>query len=257
MKRPKRKVDGQTTQFEATETPMVINIDAMFAPGVDFERAQVVADCLHREISLCYDPRHVNRFEALFPSGKRDPEGIELDLSRPWFGMAHCPIEYPSPSAIPMRIGHREPLSWTTEEPHWRRGLQILIDSGRLETRRRSGDILVVALKSPVADKGQANFVPPAGESGKTAHSPDFRSVSWFGECHSFTGKQAECVRVLWKAWEQGTFDVGEKTVLAEAESDTTRLANLFKDHAAFGRMIVRGTTRGTFRLQPRQALPS
>jgi hypothetical protein len=97
--------------------------------------------------------------------------------------------------------------------------------------------------------------MPPDSEANdttaKTAHSPDFRSVKWFGNDFGFTANQAAVVRVLWHAWAQGTPDVGDETVLAavDEQAPPARLNTLFRDHPAWGTMIVAGTTKGTHRL--------
>jgi len=90
-----------------------------------------------------------------------------------------------------------------------------------------------------------------AGETDTAAHSDDFRSVNWFGTPHGFTPTQAACVKILWKHWEQNTPDVGQDTILEAVESAQGRLDYVFKNgkHPAWGTMIVKGSTKGAFRL--------
>ena len=89
--------------------------------------------------------------------------------------------------------------------------------------------------------------------SPEAAHSPDFRSVRWYGAKYAFTPTQAACVNVLWENWTRGTPEVGEMTILGDQRVDSaqTRLSQVFGKgkHPAWGTMIVPGTTRGTFRL--------
>ena len=40
-------------------------------------------------------------------------------------------------------------------------------------------------------------------------HSPDFRSVEWFGTSYTFSTSQAACVEVLWENWDRRTPEVG------------------------------------------------
>jgi hypothetical protein len=81
-------------------------------------------------------------------------------------------------------------------------------------------------------------------------HSPDFRSVRWTdGAAYGFTAGQASVTRLLWEAWEQGTPDIGQETLLEASGSEGNRLADLFRSHPAWGRLIVPGATRGSFRL--------
>lgn len=80
-------------------------------------------------------------------------------------------------------------------------------------------------------------------------HSLDFCSVVWFGKSYlPFTPTQAAIVRILWDAWLNDTPDVRQDTLLSEANSDSGRVADVFKDHPAWGAMI-QSKHRGTFRL--------
>jgi hypothetical protein len=84
----------------------------------------------------------------------------------------------------------------------------------------------------------------------RTRHSQDFRSVVWCGHPFQFTSNQAACIRVLWDAWEKGTPEVGDTTILDEAGCESTRLVDVFKHNAAWGSMIVDGSTKGSSQLQ-------
>jgi len=82
-------------------------------------------------------------------------------------------------------------------------------------------------------------------------HSPDFRSVYWFGQEYSFTANQAACVRLLWEAWENGTPELSGAKILEEADIDQDRLSAVFRDHPAWKTMIRPGHTKGAYRLSP------
>jgi hypothetical protein len=99
----------------------------------------------------------------------------------------------------------------------------------------------LAALKRPL---------PPA------RHTEDFRSVHWFGTTYCFTEIQAQVVALLWEAWENGTPDVGQRTLRAQAQVQSDRLQDVFKDkghsHPAWGTMIHCNVgSKGTCRLQP------
>jgi hypothetical protein len=106
---------------------------------------------------------------------------------------------------------------------------------------------------------GQAPLPARPPENGGAAspsmlparHSRDFRSVHWYGDDYSFSPTQAACVKVLWEAWENGTPELGQATILEhpEVEADSRRLIDVFKGHPAWGKMIARGQTAGSFRL--------
>jgi hypothetical protein len=73
--------------------------------------------------------------------------------------------------------------------------------------------------------------------------------VHWFGTPYEFTAQQAACIKVLWEARDNGTPTLGDATILEAADSDAERLGLVFRDHPAWGTMIVEGSTRGTHRL--------
>lgn len=83
-------------------------------------------------------------------------------------------------------------------------------------------------------------------------HSPDFRSVNWFGNVFNFTPTQAACIKILWEAWENKTPAVGEATLLESAGVGArSRLVDIFRNHAAWNTIVVSGGTKGAYRLQP------
>jgi hypothetical protein len=97
--------------------------------------------------------------------------------------------------------------------------------------------------------------------AARPAHSADFTSVDWFGAEYRFAkGLQAESVRALWEAWENGTPSLSEKTIAEKSGSanDRFRLEHVFKPankktgkrepHAAWGAMIV-SAGKGLFKL--------
>lgn len=82
------------------------------------------------------------------------------------------------------------------------------------------------------------------------AHSDDFRSVRWFGREYSFTPQQAEIMKLLWEAYEAQTPDVDAALLLSDfSGSAAHRLRDVFRKSPAWGTMIVRGGSRGTYRL--------
>jgi hypothetical protein len=89
---------------------------------------------------------------------------------------------------------------------------------------------------------------------------PDFRSYRWGAETFHFTATQAACVRVLWQARQDGTPDVGQQAILDRAgsvlaEAARPKLHSHFRNHPAWGTLIVPGMTQGTYRLaDPRPA---
>lgn len=86
----------------------------------------------------------------------------------------------------------------------------------------------------------------------QATHSPDFRSLNWYGDPYKFSAVQAAVVKVLWEARDNGTPDVGQQALLEEAGSESTRLVDVFKRNEAWGIVIVPGESAGTYRLGER-----
>lgn len=80
--------------------------------------------------------------------------------------------------------------------------------------------------------------------------SPDFRSIKWYdGRKYSFTTKQAIVLQHLWAAIEEGYEEVGQSHLLEAADSECKHLTDLFRDHPAWGIVIIRGKTSGSYRI--------
>lgn len=89
-------------------------------------------------------------------------------------------------------------------------------------------------------------------ERAEVAFGADFRSVRWFGEEFRFTPMQAAVVALLWEAHRRRTPALGQDYLLTEIDSRCKRLVDLFRREPgsrAWGRLIVPGETRGTYRL--------
>jgi hypothetical protein len=105
--------------------------------------------------------------------------------------------------------------------------------------------------ETPVAKSTEPATADAASRSEEpNRHSPDFRSVLWYGRDYQFTKSQAACVKVLWEEWKNKTPEMDQQTVLELADSSSNRLIDVFRDHPAWGTMIVSGKTKGSYRLQ-------
>ena len=123
----------------------------------------------------------------------------------------------------------------------------------------RGGTLRPDAADAPADDPKNT---PPAVQEGEAAagvdkgaqtkHSADFASVRWYGTEYQFTKQQAAAISEWWHAWENGTPDLFDETVLTEisARGRKPSLHNIFKGHPAWGNMIVTGKSKGTHRLQ-------
>jgi hypothetical protein len=89
----------------------------------------------------------------------------------------------------------------------------------------------------------------------EVGHSPDYRTVYWYGTTYSFSSRQADIVRVLWRQV-AGTWDrVGQDYIAEHIDRDDTRpfrMRDAFKSkksmHPAWDAMIV-STGKGIFSL--------
>lgn len=82
-----------------------------------------------------------------------------------------------------------------------------------------------------------------------------YRSFKWSGEAYHFSDGQARIIQLLDEAYCRGTPEVGACELLAQAELDSKRLHDVFKYHATWKKLIVRGKTKGSYRLkEPSQA---
>lgn len=105
--------------------------------------------------------------------------------------------------------------------------------------------------RSKQADESPQHEIPstPIPQPKPCRHSPDFRSIRWFGTTYTFTESQAEVVRLLWEAYHDQAPDVGDKALLRAAGTEAVRLADVFRECSAWGELIIEGSTRGTHRL--------
>jgi hypothetical protein len=84
-------------------------------------------------------------------------------------------------------------------------------------------------------------------------HLSDFRAVYWPGLGRfNLSEKRALVVKQLWEAMEDGTWEVQQDVLLRRADSDGTRLVDLFKGDPAWGVLVVKGEVAGSYRLPPR-----
>jgi hypothetical protein len=86
-------------------------------------------------------------------------------------------------------------------------------------------------------------------------HSPDFRSVYWYGTAYGpFTPTQAAVISILWEAWENGTPDVGGDYLMERAGSDRSdqRVASVFgvtEEGNRFWSQVITSGAKGSYRL--------
>lgn len=88
----------------------------------------------------------------------------------------------------------------------------------------------------------------PIADDPGSRHSDDFASVHWFGADYTFTKSQRPVVETLWIAWKNKTPSVAKDTLIDKSGTTGDRLDLVFRDHPAWGVMIVRDG-QDTYRL--------
>jgi len=106
-----------------------------------------------------------------------------------------------------------------------------------------------VELAASDATLGSATPLP--NRENSVSHSPDFRSVNFCGQEFCFSAMKSRVVQVLFENWQKGAPDTGQDCLIEAAESkrQDSSIAQLFRGDAAWGTMIIPGTTKGTFRI--------
>jgi hypothetical protein len=109
------------------------------------------------------------------------------------------------------------------------------------------GDCLVSVRRGQVEPAPQ---LPQRRPETDPWHAADFREVCWAGRPYSFTPKQRLIVARLWRAWEEGTPEVDQQTLLRAADSDCVRLVDLFRSCPGWRDLILH-VEGGRYRLAP------
>jgi len=100
-----------------------------------------------------------------------------------------------------------------------------------------------------------ADSSPPRNEAFMSGDSAAFRiSVDgrtiWFGgKERTLTSRQAEVVQLLYSSHKSRTSALSQDYLMEEIGSPGSRLRDLFRKSPLWGTLIVRGGTKGTFRL--------
>lgn len=131
--------------------------------------------------------------------------------------------------------------------PIGQRALTVALDLAKAWPVEEDKELLAALPVPPSAAKaeqgngnGRSQMEPPQDFGKKATHSPDFRSVNWFGTEHGFTPNQATVVAALWGAWEKGSPDIGDSYLIEFADSNSARLDLVFRGNSAWGTTAVR-----------------
>ncbi len=136
-------------------------------------------------------------------------------------------------------------------------GLSLLLPNGQQHTEPiRPLDLSELNLDpKTAAPAAQPQSAANWASGPEPRHLSDFQSVYWPSlGVYRLSPKQARIVEVLWEArFGSDNPDVDQATLLRAADSDCTRLLDLFrsggKTHPAWGKLVVPGESPATFRL--------
>lgn len=62
--------------------------------------------------------------------------------------------------------------------------------------------------------------------------------MNWLGTAYEFSIAQSRVIKPLWKAWENGTPQMGSAALLEAAGMVSDKLSVIFQGHEAWGTMI-------------------
>jgi hypothetical protein len=104
----------------------------------------------------------------------------------------------------------------------------------------REGTVFVtLTVPAELAPVSEVEPSPSSAETLATKHGPRFEYVRWRGKVYCFGPKQRRIIAALWKAHQQGAEWVLQDVLLDLADSDGTRVRDLFKGHPAWDTLIV------------------
>jgi hypothetical protein len=97
----------------------------------------------------------------------------------------------------------------------------------------------------PVMSAWSSGPEPKHTENFSAMYEPGLGTYHFHGE------KQQAVAAALWAARANGTLEVSQAVLLRAADSDGARLHDLFRGHPAWGKLILRGRSPGSYTLPP------
>ena|SRR2546425_3441635 len=80
-------------------------------------------------------------------------------------------------------------------------------------------------------------------------YSDDFRDIEWQGRSFFLSPRQADVVRLLYRAYEHGTPQLSDSFICKELHTPSSRLRDTFRKSKAWGTLIVNGSRPGMLNL--------
>jgi len=100
---------------------------------------------------------------------------------------------------------------------------------------------------------GTGSYVPTKQIKNDFFHSPDYASVTWKGNQYTFSPLQAAAIKYLHEAYQNGTPDCNQASLLVEIGSNSNQVWHVFKDkkqgQKAWNDGLIISTRKGIFRI--------
>jgi len=241
--------------------------------GTKEERRKALDE--RKELSAAQRTEKEEQLKALVERFSTEPEPDEWKPVRAWYKYLSDMVVVAQQAAV----DGCKALSWVAHggEPGMNlaqqadlQGFSLACDGtdvAWLEAMERAvKSLIAAAVEAGPAGNGSAsgpNRPSDAGIAGdpelpNVAHGDDYRSLRWFGTVYNFTANQAPVVKLLFEHWTRGTPDISGETLLnaVDPASPPERLNLVFRGNAAWGSIIVRGATKGAYRLKAPQGHP-
>jgi len=147
---------------------------------------------------------------------------------------------------------------WSTDIPI--AVLNSQLDEQQAEEKQdRTADLLRIVVENQHTLSDQVNEVlkqqtkAPVQQMNQLAQgisaAPDYRCINCQGQIYTFTSRQSQIIEILFASYQNGTPDVGQDYLLETLNIDSTRLRDVFRSSDAWGTLVIKGTKRGTYRL--------
>lgn len=86
-------------------------------------------------------------------------------------------------------------------------------------------------------------------DNKKFLHSPDYRNIVYNGKAYFLPPLAAQAVKQLYKAYKNDTPEISISYILEKIDSNNKRIQDIFFETELLGNLVIKGTTKGTYKL--------
>ena len=80
-------------------------------------------------------------------------------------------------------------------------------------------------------------------------YAPDGRTLTYFGKSYSFTTKEAQAIRILYDAYQNGNYDFSIDYICEDLEIRSNKLKDIFQTCKEYREIVIPGKRKGLCRL--------